>query len=98
MNNLPHLSPLRRPLTAAEQRLLRTRIRELQARSRRARRISLPLVGAVVFVFLVWTLLASDAPRLVIMGFWLLVGGAIALWVRRDLGGLGRQFAAMASR
>ena len=31
------------------------------------------------------TLLASDAPWLVITGFWLVVGAGITLWARRDL-------------
>ena len=32
-----------------------------------------------------WTMWASDASRIVITGFWLVAGGAIAMWVRRDM-------------
>jgi hypothetical protein len=32
-----------------------------------------------------WTILASDAPKWFITVFWLVIGGAIALWVRRDV-------------
>ena len=32
-----------------------------------------------------WTVLASDASWLIITAFWLVVGGTIALGVRRDI-------------
>ena len=32
-----------------------------------------------------WTILASDAPWLIVTLFWFVVGGAIAIWVRRDM-------------
>jgi len=44
------------------------------------------------------TILASDAPPLVITGFWLVVGLGLALWTRRDMSRDARSFDAMASR
>lgn len=64
---------------------MRARIRDLQARGHRARTIALPLAGGVVLVLWLATLLASDAPWTVITAFWVLVGGGIAIWVRRDM-------------
>jgi hypothetical protein len=40
---------------------------------------------ATVVVLWVATVLASDAPLWVVTAFWLIVGGGIMLWVRRDL-------------
>ena len=68
------LEPTRRPLTASEQRLLHSRISDLQARGRRGRAVALPVTAAVVLVLWAMTMLASDAPRLVITGFWLVFG------------------------
>jgi hypothetical protein len=44
-------------------------------------------IATIVIVLLLWllTLLASDAPWLAITAFWVLVGAAIVLWVRRDV-------------
>ena len=58
---------------------------------------SLPLAVTAILVLWVWTLMASDAPRLVITGFWFLVGAVITLWVRRDLGHDAAQLQKMAS-
>jgi hypothetical protein len=80
------LFPTRRPLTAAEQQRIRDRLHEVETASRRVRQAALPIVAVVILILWLWTLLASDAPRPVITGFWLVVGVVIALWVRRDLG------------
>jgi hypothetical protein len=94
------LGASRRPLTAAEKRLIRRKIRSLDARGRRASRVSVPISAGVVFVLWLWTVLASDASWLIITMFWLVVGGAIAIWVRRDMrmhasgfGGMARDLA-----
>jgi hypothetical protein len=79
------LEASRRPLTEAERRLLRARI---AASARRRRQVSrrTPIAGLVV-VLVLWllTLLASDAPWLVVTAFWALIGAGILLWVRRDM-------------
>ena len=92
------LAASRRPLTAAERRLVRQKIRHLAGRGRRAARVSLPLTGGMVILLWLWTMWASDAPRGIITGFWLLVGGAIALWVRRDMRGHAGQLRETADR
>lgn len=79
------LQPTRRPLTEAERRLIRARVRRLTTGARRAPTASLWISAAAVVVLWILTLLASDAPRLVVTIFWLLVGGAIAAWVWRDV-------------
>jgi hypothetical protein len=76
---------VRRPLSDAERRLVRARIRNLVTRGRRGRAMSIPITGAIVLVLWALTMLASDAPRLVITAFWLVVGAGIALWSRRDM-------------
>ena len=90
------LDPSRRPLTAAEKRLLRQKIRDLTARGRRASSVSVPLTAGIVLLLWIWTVLASDAPWIVVSAFWLAVGGAIAVWVRRDMRGHARQLRGMA--
>ena len=90
------LESARRPLTVAERRLLRAKLRSLEARIRRLPG-SVLLIAGVVFVALwLWTLVASDAPRVVVSAFWLVAGGAITLWVRRDMRGDQREMEAMA--
>ena len=49
-----------------------------------------------MLVLWLWTILASDASWFVVTAFWLIVGGAITLWVRRDMGAHGRHFEGMA--
>ncbi len=73
-----------RPLTNAEQRLLRSKIRDLKSRERLGPR---GLVPGVVVIAVLWvlTLAASDARWLVVTLVWLVVGTGILLWVRRDL-------------
>lgn len=91
------LDSTRRPLTDSERRLLQSRIREFQARGRRARTVAAPITAGVVLVLWVATLLASDSPPLVITGFWLVCGGGLALWMRRDAGRDAQNFNAMAA-
>src|SRR5688572_518711 len=83
---MDQLTPVRRSLTASEKQALRSRIRAYSAEGRRVAKVSLPIGVVVILVLWMWTLVASDAPRLVITAFWLIVGTVIALWVRRDLG------------
>jgi hypothetical protein len=91
------LNPTRRPLSEPERRLLHSRIRELQGRGRRARTVAAPITAGVVVVLWVATLLASDAPPLVITAFWLVCGGGLAFWMRRDAGRDARSFEGMAA-
>jgi hypothetical protein len=79
------LEPARRPLTDAERRLIRARVQRLTKSARRAPAASLWISAAGVFVLWLLTLVASDAPWPVVTALWLLVGGAIAAWVWRDL-------------
>ena len=91
------LNPSRRPLTDSERRLLQSRIRNLQARARRGRAVATPITAGVVVVLWAATMVASDAPRLVVTGFWLLFGVGLALWMRRDAGRDARSFDAIAA-
>jgi hypothetical protein len=79
------LDAYRRRLTATETRLVRSKIRGLIARGRRASRLAFPISGGVVFLLWLWTVLSSDAPWLIVTLFWLIVGAALTLWVRRDM-------------
>lgn len=75
----------RRPLRAAERRLLKARMRRHERRSGAFGR-SVAIAGvAVIGVFWVVTLLASDAPWWLVTAFWLVAGALIGAWVRRDL-------------
>jgi hypothetical protein len=75
----------RRPLKPSEMRLLRARIRSQAARRRRASKVYFPIVGVIILALWLWTVLASDASLVFITAFWLIVGCAITLWVRRDI-------------
>src|SRR5687768_1954344 len=97
MKDAQRLEAARRPLTDAERRLIRVKIRDLQARGRRGRAVALPIAGGVVLALWLATMLASDAPPLVITGFWLVVGLGLALWTRRDMGRDARHFDTMAA-
>ena len=79
------LSAARLPLTEKERRLIRGKIRNLNAQGRRASRAYLPIAGGLILALWFWTLLASDAPWIIITAFWLVVGGGITLWVRKDM-------------
>ena len=87
-----------RPLTEAERRMVRQKIRHLAGRGRRAVRVSLPLTGGMVILLWLWTMWASDAPPVIVTAFWLVVGGALALWVRRDMHGHAGQLRKMEDR
>lgn len=73
-----------RPLTQAERRLLKVKIREIDARLERRNRPLLPGV-AIVAVLWVLTLVVSDASWPIVTAFWIVIGAAILVWVRRDL-------------
>jgi hypothetical protein len=79
------LDASRRPLTETQSRLIRAKIRSLTTRGRRASAISIPITAGFVLILWLWTILASNAPWLVVTAFWISVGGGIALWVRRDM-------------
>lgn len=89
MTSLP---ATRRELTTSEQRLIRRKIRDYTARGRRASAVALLVAGGVVFLLWLWTLLASDASWAIVTLFWLVVGGAIAVWVERDMRAHAGQF------
>ncbi|MBT8462603.1 MAG: hypothetical protein KJO44_08805 [Gemmatimonadetes bacterium] len=78
------LESTHRPLTPAEQRLLGARIRDLESRVARGPAVLIP---GVVVIAILWTatLLLSDASWWIVSSFWIVVGGGILLWVRRDL-------------
>jgi hypothetical protein len=98
---MPHsrvMAASRRSLTETERRVIRAKIRSLSARGRRASTISFPIAGALILVLWIWTILASDAPWLVVTIFWIVVGGFITLWVRRDMRAHGGQLEGMAQR
>jgi hypothetical protein len=75
----------RRPLTAAERRLIRRKIRSLTARGHRASKVALPITSGAVLLLWGWTVLASDASWLIVTAFWVAVGGVLALWIHRDM-------------
>jgi hypothetical protein len=79
------LEASRRPLTEAERRLLRARIAASAGRRRQVSRRAPIATAVIVLVLWLATILASDAPWLVVTAFWALVGAGIMLWVRRDM-------------
>lgn len=83
--NLATLDAVRRPLTETQRRVLRAKVRSLATNARRASTSYIPVTLVVVSLLWLWTILASDAPRLVVTAFWLVIGAGIALWVRRDM-------------
>jgi hypothetical protein len=89
------LEPSRRPLTAAQKRLLRARTHGLAAPSRRLSRSTLLVGGATLAALWLWTLVASDASWATVCAFWLVAGGAIMWWVRREMRGDQRQLDAI---
>ena len=91
------LEPSRRSLSSAERRLLRTKAASLQTTARRASR-RLPLISAgIVGVLWVATILASDAPWLVVTAFWVAVWFGLTLWSMRDLRKSGGHMTSMAA-
>jgi hypothetical protein len=86
----------RRQLTAAEIRLLRARASSLRGRGPRIFSRG-TWVGAITIAVL-WglTVVASDAPIIVVTAFWIVAGAFLLWWVRRDLTGHRRMFDAVA--
>lgn len=79
------LEPRRRPLTAAERRLLCCKIRQYRVRpGELERRVGLIAAGTTGVLWLL-TLLASDAPWLWVTIAWLGLGALLYVWVLRDL-------------
>jgi hypothetical protein len=76
---------VRRPLTDRQRRAIRSKIRHLTATGRRASTICLPITAGFMGLLWLWTILASDAPWLVVTAFWFAIGAGIALWARRDM-------------
>ena len=97
-NSLPTLlESHRRPLTDQERRTLRAKIRSLQGRGGRSRTGWIPIAAVVIVVLWLVTILASDAPWMVVTAFWLVTGAVIALWVGRDMRKHASQFDLMAA-
>ena len=90
--------PVTRPLSDSERRALGAKIRRLTDRGDRAPQAALAAAAVVVLVLWLWTLVASDAPWYVITGFWVVLGGVIALWARRDMVKHRGEMRAMAAR
>lgn len=82
---MTELESRRRPLAAAERRLLSGKIRRYGAHPGAVER-SARLASAGIFALL-WllTLVLTDAPWPLVTGFWLVLGVLIHLWVLRDL-------------
>jgi hypothetical protein len=78
------LQASRRSLTEAEKRVLRAKISSLRARGRRVFIRSIVIAGIVIVALWLCTMLASDVRWPFVTAFWLVVGGGITLWVRRD--------------
>ena len=72
-----------RPLTTAERRLLKARIRQLEQRLGRGSKIMIPGVATIVVLWAL-TLALSDASSIVATVFWGVAGAAILLWVHFD--------------
>lgn len=66
-------------------------------RGRRASAGTQWIAVAVIGLLWVLTLLASDAPALVVTAFWLVVEGGLAMWVRRDFRADERHLTAIAA-
>lgn len=90
------VGPTRRPLTDTEQRSVRSEIRRLLATGQRASKAYLPVAAGVIIVLWLLTLISADADWRVVTAFWVLTGGAITLWVRRDMRGHAAHFETMA--
>ena len=83
MSDTTLLEPRRRSLTPAEQRLLHARITDLKGRINSGVLTLLPGLGVIGALWLL-TLAVADAPWHIVTAFWIVVGGGILLWVRRD--------------
>lgn len=74
-----------RPLTPAERRLLRCKIRRYDVRPREIERRVAWIAAITAGLLWVLTLLASDAPWPVATVIWLVLGVVLYVWVLRDL-------------
>jgi hypothetical protein len=92
------LDPVRRPLTDTQRRAIRSKVRHLTTTGRRASTIYLPITAGLMGLLWLWTILASDAPWLVVTAFWFAIGAGIALWTRRDMRTHAAQLEGMAHR
>ena len=70
-----------RSLSAPERRLLASKLASQRARRQGAILRSFGVSATVGGVLCVLTLLASTAPRLAILGFWIAAAGGLGLWV-----------------
>src|SRR5512143_3108572 len=73
-----------RGLTVAERRLLGAAIRRCPNERRAVFRRSLVVSGILSSALCGLTLFLSASPRLIIVGFWVVVGSALAVWVTLD--------------
>ena len=80
---------------SAEKRLLTSKARALRTSVGGAKK-GMALGAGIVGLLWIATLVASEAPSMVVTLFWIAVGGGILLWVRRDLARDSRYQAAMA--
>ena len=77
------ISTFKRPLKRAERRLLRLKMRSLEAELERKP----PYAFMAIPFAALWaiTLMVSDAPWHIVTLFWIVAGAAICAWVLRDL-------------
>lgn len=78
------LEPVRRPLSPAEQRVLRKRIAHTHAWAARLSRRTIVTAAAVTGALWLATLLASDSDWITISVFWVVVGSGIGFWSVRS--------------
>ncbi len=81
----PTLESRRRPLTPAERRLLRCKIRRYQIRPGEVDRGVGLIVASGTAVLWLLTLLAADVPWPLVTVFSIVLGWLLYIWVRRDL-------------
>jgi hypothetical protein len=86
------MKPRQRQLTTAEIRFLRARSSSLRRRGIRGLSSGLWIGIAAIGALWALTMLASDAPALVITAFWLAVGAVILMWVRKSFRADQREF------
>lgn len=79
------LEPRIPPLTDSERERLRKMAAELGSARKAARRGTWITLGAFIVVLWIATLLTSDISALWATLSWLVIGGLLALWIRRDL-------------
>jgi hypothetical protein len=75
------LDSIERPLTDSERQQLTVRVQAARAESRNALLKAGAASAAVCGVLMLITLWLSDAPALVIVGFWVCMGLAFMLWI-----------------